>query len=181
MNTAVSKPAGLFNLVRLLRVPVLVIGLIGLTAWLQPRAIAYITHASWRLKAPELGLIAQQGLPVKLHLAAALTALAIGVVIMLRPKGVGLHRLLGWSWVLAMAATAISSLFLHSFTGSRFGPVHLLSGWTVVALPMAVAAIRRRDVARHRRSMTSLFVGGLLLAGALTFIPGRLMWAVFFG
>lgn len=24
------------------------------------------------------------------------------------------------------------------------------------------------------------FVGGLIVAGALTFLPGRLMWAIFF-
>ena len=29
--------------------------------------------------------------------------------------------------------------------------------------------------------MTSMFVGGLIVAGAFTFLPGRLMWAVFFG
>ena len=29
--------------------------------------------------------------------------------------------------------------------------------------------------------MTSVFVGGLLIAGALTFLPGRLMFALFFG
>lgn len=33
----------------------------------------------------------------------------------------------------------------------------------------------------HRRMMTGLFIGGLVIAGALTFLPGRLMWQVFFG
>lgn len=137
--------------------------------------------AGWRPKAPAFGLIAQQGLTLQLHLFAALTALAVGIVIMLRPKGVRLHKALGWTWVLAMAVTAISSLFLSSFTGDRFSLIHLLSGWTIIALPMGVAAIRRRNVAGHRRAMTSMFTGGLLVAGALTLIPGRLMWRVFFG
>ena len=29
--------------------------------------------------------------------------------------------------------------------------------------------------------MTGMFVGGLVVAGLLTFLPGRLMWAIFFG
>lgn len=180
MIALASKPTT-YDRVRPVVVFALVVGLAALTVWLQPRAIAFITQADWRLKVPEFGLIARQGLALQLHLFSALTALAIGTVLMVRPKGVALHRVLGWTWVAAMAVTAVSSLFLASFTGGRFGPVHLLSGWTVIALPMAVAAIKRRDVKRHRRTMTGLFVGGLLLAGALTFIPGRLMWRVFFG
>jgi uncharacterized membrane protein len=35
-------------------------------------------------------------------------------------------------------------------------------------------------VQAHRRAMTSMFVGGLIVAGLLTFLHGRLMWAVFF-
>jgi uncharacterized membrane protein len=35
-------------------------------------------------------------------------------------------------------------------------------------------------VQAHRRAMTGMFVGGLIVAGALTFLPGRLMWAIFF-
>ncbi len=29
--------------------------------------------------------------------------------------------------------------------------------------------------------MTGLYVGGLIFAGTLAFLPGRLMWQVFFG
>jgi uncharacterized membrane protein len=29
--------------------------------------------------------------------------------------------------------------------------------------------------------MAGLFLGGLIIAGVLTFIPGRLMWRLFFG
>lgn len=179
MTAAASKPAA--EHLRRLAPPALAFAVIAGTMALQPAVVRFIAHAGWRLKTPEFGLIAERGLTVQLHLFAALVALAIGIVIMLRPKGVGLHKLLGWSWVTAMAVTAVSSLFIPSFTGSRFGFIHLLSGWTVVTLPVAVAAIRRRDVKGHRRAMTSLFVGGLLVAGSLTFIPGRLMWRVFFG
>jgi uncharacterized membrane protein len=33
----------------------------------------------------------------------------------------------------------------------------------------------------HRFAMVSLYVGGILIAGAFTFVPGRLMYRVFFG
>jgi len=51
----------------------------------------------------------------------------------------------------------------------------------MVALPMGIYAIRRRNVENHRRTMTGLYFGGLIVAGALTFLPGRLMFAMFFG
>ena len=98
-------------------------------------------------------------------------------------KGTRLHRALGWIWVLAMGTTAVSSFFIHTINPD--GPaglsfIHLISGWTVVSLPMAVHAARRHRVQAHRRAMTGMFVGGLIVAGALTFLPGRLMWAIFF-
>ena len=129
---------------------------------------------------PDWSLWVGQKPQLFIHVAGALVALAIGIVLMLRPKGVGLHKALGWTWVIAMATTAISSLFILGLNHGFFSIIHLLSGWTLVALPMAIFAIRRRNVAMHRRMMTGLFVGGLIVAGALAFIPGRLMFETFF-
>ena len=135
----------------------------------------FIPHApDWRLlmAAPPV---------IQLHVAAAMTALAIGTVLLIGVKGTRLHRTLGWAWVVAMGTTAISSLFIRAINPGGFSLIHLLSGWTIVALPMAVYAARRHRVAIHRRAMTGMFVGGLIVAGLFTFLPGRLMWAVFFG
>jgi len=118
---------------------------------------------------------------VQLHIFAALTALAIGTAILFRPKGTGFHKTLGWSWVTAMGTTAISSLFITGLNGNYWSIIHLLSGWTLIALPMAIYAIRNRKVQTHKRAMTGMFVGGLLVAGGLTFIPGRFMFEFFFG
>ena len=182
MNTAASKSAADQRRVRGPWIgAAIALGLIAAAFAASPYDIAAIGGVKASLKVPEFGLIARQSLTLKLHLLAALTALAVGVVIMLRPKGVGLHKTLGWSWVLAMMVTAVSSLFLTGLNGDRMSLIHLLSGWTIVALPIGVTAIARRKVNVHRRMMTGLFVGGLLVAGGLTFLPGRLMWAVFFG
>ncbi|HYC68095.1 MAG TPA: DUF2306 domain-containing protein [Brevundimonas sp.] len=118
---------------------------------------------------------------IQLHVAAAVVALVIGTVLLAGVKGDRLHRSLGWAWVVAMATTAVSSLFIRQINAGGFSFIHLISGWTIVALPMAVYAARRHRVANHRRAMTGMFVGGLLVAGALTFLPGRMMWAMVFG
>jgi uncharacterized membrane protein len=36
-------------------------------------------------------------------------------------------------------------------------------------------------VAEHRRAMISLFLGALVIAGAFTLVPGRIMHQVVFG
>jgi uncharacterized membrane protein len=33
----------------------------------------------------------------------------------------------------------------------------------------------------HQRAMTGMFLGGMVIAGAFTFFPGRLMWRVIMG
>ncbi len=144
-------------------------------------AIAIAAVVSLKPHAPNIALIAAAPTVIQVHLAAALTALVIGIVLMMRVKGTNLHRALGWTWVIAMGTTAVSSLFIRGMNPGHFSFIHLLSGWTIVALPGAVYAIRRGKVAAHRRAMTGMFVGGLLLAGLFTFIPGRLMWSVFLG
>ncbi|MBL8549805.1 MAG: DUF2306 domain-containing protein [Hyphomonadaceae bacterium] len=130
---------------------------------------------------PDAALWAGEPLKVQVHVLAAATALAIGSAIMLKPKGTGFHRTLGWAWTVAMAATAISSLFITDLNDGALSVLHLFSGWTIVALPLGIAAIRRKGVRTHRGVMTGLFLGGLVLAGALTFLPGRLMWRLFLG
>ncbi len=134
-----------------------------------------------RLHAPDFSKIAAAPPVIQVHLTAALTALVIGAVLMLRVKGTTLHKLLGWTWVIAMGTTAVSSLFIQTINPGHFSFIHLLSGWTIVGLPGAVYAIKRGKVAAHRRAMTGMFVGGLLIAGLFTFLPGRLLWTVFLG
>jgi uncharacterized membrane protein len=129
----------------------------------------------------DAALFARQGLALKIHVVGAVTALLIGGFILVRPKGGGLHRTLGWIWVVAMATTAASSFFLRGLNHDAFSFIHLLSGWVLVALPMALAATRKRNVTQHKRTMLGLYLGGLVFAGLLTFIPGRLMWQMFLG
>ncbi|MDZ4362633.1 DUF2306 domain-containing protein [Brevundimonas sp.] len=169
----VHRPLRLWNLGWVVLVAILV--------WFLARFGPGMMGHSASLHAPDMALIQTQPFAIQLHIATALTALAIGTALLVGLKGNGLHRTLGWIWVVAMATTAISSLFIRQINAGAFSYIHLLSGWTIVALPMAVYAARQHRVMAHRRAMVGLFVGGLLIAGLLTFLPGRLMWQVFMG
>lgn len=165
---------------RLRRIVLPVAG-IGLVAALTPFASGLVRAASrGRLHAPDWGLLAAQPLVIQLHLGAALAALVIGALLMLRRKGVTFHRRAGWLWVGVMAIVAGSSIFITGVNGDRWSFIHMFTGWTFIALPLAVIAARRHDVKQHRRFMMGMFYGGLIIAGGLTFIPGRTMWNVFF-
>jgi len=161
------------------------VGLILATGGLKgqgPAAIlASMAHLGGKLHAPNLSLLAAAPIQIQIHVAAVSVALAIGIVLMLGLKGNTVHRTLGWIWVVAMATAAISSLFIHRANAGGFSFLHLFAGWTLVALPMGVFAARKHNVRLHGRTMTGLFVGGLLVAGAFAFMPGRLMWQIVFG
>lgn len=116
---------------------------------------------------------------IQLHAFAALAALGLGLVQVLAPKGTLPHRTLGWAWVGLMAVVALSSFWITS--RGAYSWIHLISGWTLLVLPLAVLAARRGRVVTHRRSMMSLFLGALVIAGAFTLLPGRIMGAVVFG
>ncbi len=181
MNTLADKPALLPTALRVGGALAVAGGVAALIA-LSPGDLSdALGRAQVRLKAPDLHLLAMQSPTLLTHIFSALTALVVGIVILSRPKGRVLHKALGWTWVVAMATAAVSSLFLQGLNGDRMSLIHLLSGWTIIALPMAILAIRNRKVETHRRMMTGLFTGGLVIAGLATFLPGRLMWDVFLG
>ncbi len=124
--------------------------------------------------------IMSASMAIQIHVTGAITTFAIGLVLLCAPKGFGLHKTLGWAWVIAMSVTAISSFFITGIMGNNYSPIHALSAWTMIGLPFGIAAIRRRDIKKHRHTMTGMFVGGMVIAGLFSFLPGRLMWEIFF-
>jgi uncharacterized membrane protein len=119
---------------------------------------------------------------IQIHAFAAIAAFAVGVVQLAAAKGTIRHRLIGWSWAVLMLTVAFSSLFIHEIRlWGAWSPIHLLSILVLVTLPLAIWAARRHDVRRHRNAMAALFMGALVVAGAFTFLPGRIMHAVAFG
>jgi hypothetical protein len=159
-----------------------------LAAWIMtmpeaPRSQMLAYWMSVRLSAPRLDLspILRAPLSVQVHVAGAMTALVVGMLIFLLPKGTGFHRLLGWSWVSSMIIVAATSIAMIVDFGNGVNALHVFTAITVVSLWGGLAGIRRGDVRQHAASMTGLYVGGLIIAGLFAFIPGRIMWNVVFG
>jgi uncharacterized membrane protein len=120
--------------------------------------------------------------PIPLHAFAAMTAFALGLVQFAAPKGTLPHRTIGWIWVLLIVTVAISSFWIHQIRLlGPFSPIHLLSIFTLIVLPIGVWRAHRHRVADHRRIMSFIFAGALVVAGLFTFVPGRIMHTVVFG
>jgi uncharacterized membrane protein len=119
---------------------------------------------------------------IQLHAFAAMGAFVLGAIQLAAPKGTIPHRTIGWTWVALMLAVSISAFFIHEIRmWGPWSPIHLLAAFTLVTLPFAVRHARRHAVDRHRNAMISIFLGALVIAGAFTFMPGRIMHAVVFG
>jgi uncharacterized membrane protein len=119
---------------------------------------------------------------IQVHAFAALAAFALGAVQLAAPKGTIPHRLFGWLWAGLMLTAVLSSFLIHEIRlWGPWSPIHLLSIFTLIMLPLAVWRARRHDVRRHQRAMVGLFAGALVIAGIFTFMPGRIMHAVLFG
>ena len=120
--------------------------------------------------------------PIPSHALVAIGALGLGTVQLIRTKGTKSHRLMGWIWIALMVYVAISGLFIHEIRlFGNYSPIHLLSFVTLVSLVVGVAAIRRRKVRAHQRTMIILFFASLVAAGLFTLYPGRTMHQVLFG
>jgi uncharacterized membrane protein len=163
----------------------LTVGPLALAASLLPGILADRTAgaapAAVHPHAPDLDLLASTSPVILVHLAFGLLALMVGAILMAGRKGARMHRILGWGWVLAVGIVAVTSLFIQTVNPGHFSFIHILSGYVIIALPLAVAAARRHDVERHRRTMTGLFYGGFAVNVLFVLLPGRFVWNLFLG
>jgi uncharacterized membrane protein len=119
---------------------------------------------------------------IPLHAFAAMAAFVLGVVQLAAPKGTLPHRALGWIWVALMIGVALSSFWIHQIRlVGPWSPIHLLSIFVLIVVPLGVWRAHRHQVADHRRIMILIFSGALVIAGLFTLLPGRIMHAVVFG
>lgn len=131
-------------------------------------------------RGPKLHLLLDISPVIQIHLLAAVAAFALGGVLILARKGRAFHRVAGWVWVALMGTVAFASLFITGINGDWWSWIHVLSGSTLTMLPLAVRAAKKHNLRMHRSLMIGLYSGGMLIAGGFTFLPGRLMWQVFF-
>ena len=119
---------------------------------------------------------------VQLHVSAALFCIILLPLTLLRRKRDRLHKTAGDVWVVTMASAALSSFFIRGlgpFGG--FSAIHIISVFTLFGLWQGVRAAIRRDLVAHQSRMRGIAIGGLGVAGVLSFMPGRRMNEVVFG
>ena len=127
-------------------------------------------------------LIAEAPLAIQLHLATVLPAFAIGTwQIFSSRKGSTAHRGLGVLYLALMTVTAITTFFIRDIRHGELSLIHLFIPLTLFSVFGALWYIRRGNIKGHRNAMLGLYFGGLLIAGAFTLMPGRLLHRVFFG
>ena len=128
------------------------------------------------------------------HAFFALSTIPVGMYIFFTKKGTKQHRLIGRIWVSLMLFIAFSALFITSpmtdklFNPAGFSWIHLFIPFTIGSLIHSIWNIRlfkKTRLEKHRnahvRGMVSTYVGALVVAGAFTLMPGRLMHQIVFG
>jgi uncharacterized membrane protein len=129
-----------------------------------------------------LDIVWHAPLAVQIHLATVLPAFLIGTwLIFFSTKGAPLHRALGALYLALMTVTAIAAFFVRSINAGSLSPIHLFVPLTLFGVFSALWNVRRGNISGHRNAMLGLYVGGILIAGSLTFLPGRIMHVLVFG
>lgn len=116
---------------------------------------------------------------VQLHVAAVVAAICATLLLVIYKKGTTTHRWLGKTATAALVLTALSSFFILELNNGRFSHIHLLSVVTLFGLASGLRSARRGNHKAHARTMVAIAILGLGVAGAFTFLPGRLMWRIF--
>jgi uncharacterized membrane protein len=114
------------------------------------------------------------------HLTTVLAALPLGISQILLPKGTFRHRTVGYVWIVLMVTTAIVSFSIHTINPNGLSWIHIFSVLTLVSAPLIVLYARRGQVEKHRGAVLGLMLGGLVIAGVFTFIPGRALGQLVF-
>lgn len=118
------------------------------------------------------------------HLLTVLPCVVMGGLLFFMKKGTMIHKGIGRVYLILMVITGIITLFMPAQVGptllGHFGWIHSFSVLTLYSAPRAYFAIRAGNVRTHQYSMIGLYVGGIIIAGAFTFAPGRYLHELFF-
>ena len=124
-------------------------------------------------------------LAVHIHVATVVPAFLIGTwQIFLSRKGEPFHRALGYLYLVLMTITSLAALLVDSLNPAGplgFSPIHLFVPLTLFGIVGALRGAWTHNIPMHKRSMIGVYIGGILIAGSLAFLPGRIMHAVVFG
>lgn len=118
---------------------------------------------------------------IQIHIVAALTALVLGITMYTRRKGTPSHKVIGKLFLALMLITATSAIFIRYLNDGSFSWIHIFVPATFFAAWETVHYIRKGNLKGHKRAVSGLFFGALLIPGFLSFLPGRTMWVMVFG
>lgn len=107
------------------------------------------------------------------HVIAALYALVIGPVNLLRRRRDQRHRILGYTWAGSMYYVCGSSFWIVS--DGHFSWLHGLSALTIVTVTLGVVAAVRHDRLAHRANMLGSYLGLLVAFVFAATVPSRLV------
>ena len=125
---------------------------------------------------------------IYIHAFFALTAVPLGLYIFLTKKGTAKHILFGRIWISWLLTISLTAIFIQEIAPGEYSLIHLLIPLTIGSLIYSIWSIRKykkttllKYKRAHMSSMTSVYVGALILAGAFTLMPGRLFYEILFG
>ena len=140
---------------------------LGLSMVLLPVAAALFNVALGGASYPEK----LQDTVFALHFWLVFAAIPLALVQIALPKGTVNHRLVGYVWCALLVGSATVSFGMHELTGG-FSPPHAFSILTLITVPLIVFFARSHRVVWHRNVVLGLCLV-MVLAGVLTFLPGR--------
>jgi uncharacterized membrane protein len=114
---------------------------------------------------------------ILLHIAAALAAVFLGAVVLYRPKGKAVHRVMGRVWVGLMLVVAVGSFFIQA--RDRLSLIDILSVVIILSMASAVYAARHNNIHSHKISMRISYAS-LCIAGLFTLLPYRMLGQLVF-
>ena len=151
--------------------------LIGVMGALMTAAIAVAVFKFVAGLAPDDGRY--RNMAIAVHVITVVPCVPLGAYLLLSTKGTKLHKMLGKIWVGLMVATAIAITFVRG--GTDFSWIHIFVPLTLVGAWQVISSARKGQMAKHRRHITQMYLGALMIPGLFAFLPSRLMGMWLFG
>ena len=125
---------------------------------------------------------------LSLHALPGLLALILGSIVLLSKKGTKTHKRRGYIWLGLMLLISLTAIFIQEINPGSYSLIHLLIPWTIFSIIFGIYAIKKFKVNKnkvwrnlHQWTMIGLFFGALVIAGAFTIMPGRMLNEIMFG
>jgi uncharacterized membrane protein len=153
----------------------LVLGAIVATGATLSGVYGDLLTANWR-PALDLAPLSRAGPATLVHLAAGAVSLSAVAAILSLPKGTRLHKVMGWTFAVAVTIAVTTTLLLNprDLNGTKIAALSALA-----ILPFSIRAVRRGNVRLHRVTMAILALV-CAINFTLALMPGRTMHAVLF-